>query len=81
LFVKTILIGVIMPKFFQWIEAQGGNAAIAQRFRISRARVSAWRCRKASPNARLMQRLVKASRGKIDFNDIIDATQPPTKRK
>ncbi len=61
-------------KFRRWVDAQGGPKGVGEKLGISANRVRMWLRRESSPQAILMQKLVKSGRGKFSYDDLINET-------
>lgn len=75
-------------KLSTWIDKNGGNAATGKILNVGRNRVYSWRAGVALPNPQMMYRIVKTTRGRVSYAEIIGewvkprpAKKRPTKRK
>lgn len=68
-----------MNKFMRWVETNGGRAATARKLGIAPMRVQHWVAGENGPQALLMQRIVKMTRGRVSYDDIINATHKRAK--
>lgn len=57
--------------FNKWIEKNGGITATARIIGVSPERIHNWLRRSCSPDALIMRRIVKVSKGVVDYETII----------
>jgi transcriptional regulator with XRE-family HTH domain len=62
-------------KFHRWIESQGGPKEVARLLGTESPTVYAWLRGAASPKVLTIQKLIKLSKGKLTFYDIVNATK------
>lgn len=67
-----------MPRFFQWIEDQGGVNVLAEKLGVAHSTVSSWVNKKTTPKAIVMQKIVKMAKGVVTYDDIINETKGTT---
>lgn len=66
--------------FIKWIETQGGPRVVARKLGYESPAVHAWIKGVSSPKALAMQKIVRMSKGKVSYDDIINATKKRARR-
>lgn len=59
----------------EWVRANGGTEGVARRFNINDRTVRLWLAGVTSPTAKMMVRLVRASKGSLTCDQIVSETQ------
>ena len=60
--------------FATWIHANGGVKGVSRKLNLDVPRVQTWVDKKACPRPLIMQKLVRMSKGKLSYDDIINWT-------
>lgn len=64
--------------FHRWVSAHGGAEKLAKELGVTAHAVRWWLRRQGWPNVKVMIEIVRLSKGKLSFNDIIAACKPRT---
>lgn len=70
-----------MGVFRDWIDSQGGPRKVAHMLGSDSSLVSNWLSRVAIPRPLTMREIVKRSKGRVTYDDIIDETMPKKSAK
>ncbi len=57
--------------FRKWIELQGGAVPVAQKLGVTPSCVRYWLRRNTTPRGAVIQRIMKASKGKVSMQSIV----------
>lgn len=68
-------------KFSKWVETKGGAEGLATLLGIKAPRIRAWLRGQTTPQALLLQRIVKLSRGALTYDDVINETKKKRVKK
>lgn len=64
-----------------WVAKKGGASAVSRLLKVRPPRVQAWTRKEATPKPRLMQALVRVSKGELSLDSIINSTVRARPRK
>ena len=65
-----------MKVFQHWITSFGGVEAVAAKLGVTRAAVYHWVNKRGCPKIETIDHIVKLSKGKLSFDDVITSTRP-----
>lgn len=70
-----------MGNFKRWILETGGPGKVSDLLDVTEHGVRRWLRREAVPRASTMVTIVRLSKGKVDYADIVKETKPPVTKK
>lgn len=65
----------------KWVTSMGGPTQVAAKLGVTSSCVQLWIMGRSSPNAEHMIAMVKLSKGKLGFSDILKVRKWPRKEK